>query len=203
MDPDRSSITRLLQQSRGGNKAAFDELIPVVYDRLYRLASRRLSSERQGHTLRTTEIVHEAYLRLVDSDIAWSDRGHFYAIAAQVMRRILIDYAKSRSRNKRGGEYEIVSLDSAFELGAPSSSSLLEVNEALERLSAKDARKGSIIELLVFGGLTYEEAAEALGISAATLHRDLKLAKAWLHRELTAQAPRLGGRGSSPNGSRA
>jgi RNA polymerase sigma factor (TIGR02999 family) len=189
MDPDRSSITLLLQQSRGGNKAAFDELIPVVYDRLYRLAARRLSSERQGHTLKTTEIVHEAYLRLVDADIAWSDRAHFYAIAAQVMRRILIDYAKSRNRNKRGGEFEMVPLDSAFELGAPSSSNLLEVNEALERLSAKDARKGTIVELLVFGGLTYDEAAEALGISPATLHRELKLAKAWLHRELTSSPP--------------
>jgi len=189
MELDRSSITVLLQQSRGGNKAAFDELIPVVYDRLYRLASRRLSAERQGHTLRTTEVVHEAYLRLVDSDVAWNDRAHFYAIAAQVMRRILIDYAKSRNREKRGGEYEKVPLDSAFELGAPSTSNLLEVNEALTRLSAMDARKGTIIELLVFGGLTYDEAAEALGISAATLHRELKLAKAWLHRELTAPRP--------------
>jgi RNA polymerase sigma factor (TIGR02999 family) len=198
MDADRSSITRLLQQSRGGNKAAFDELIPVVYDRLYRLASRRLSSERQGHTLKTTEIVHEAYLRLVDSDIAWADRGHFYAIAAQVMRRILIDYAKSRNRNKRGGEFERVTLDSAFELGAPSSSNLLEVNEALERLSARDARKGTVIELLVFGGLTYDEAAESLGISAATLHRELRLAKAWLHRELTSKPPVTPGRSPAP-----
>jgi len=188
MDPAPSSITRLLHQSQGGNKAAFDELIPVVYDQLYRLASRRLSSERRGHTLRTTEIVNEAYLRLVDSDVAWSDRAHFYAIAARVMRRILIDYAKQRNREKRGGEYEKVSLDAAFEIGTPSASNLLEVNQALERLSAKDARKGSIIELLVFGGLTYDEAAAALGISAATLHRELKLAKAFLHRELTSAA---------------
>jgi RNA polymerase sigma-70 factor, ECF subfamily len=186
MDPAPSSITRLLHQSQGGNKAAFDELIPVVYDQLYRLASRRLSSERQGHTLRTTEIVNEAYLRLVDSDVAWNDRAHFYAIAAQVMRRILIDYAKQRNRNKRGGEYEKVPLDAAFEIGTPSASNLLEVNQALERLSAKDARKGNIIELLVFGGLTYDEAAGALGISAATLHRELKLAKAFLYRELAS-----------------
>jgi RNA polymerase sigma factor (TIGR02999 family) len=139
--------------------------------------------------LRTTEIVHEAYLRLVDSDIAWNDRAHFYAIASRVMRRILVDYAKSRNREKRGGEYEKVSLDSAFDLGAPSASNLIEVNQALERLSARDARKGTIIELLVFGGLTYDEAAAALGISAATLHRELKLAKAWLYRELTSVPP--------------
>jgi RNA polymerase sigma-70 factor (ECF subfamily) len=189
MEPAPASITRLLHQSQGGNKAAFDELIPVVYDQLYRLASRRLSSERQGHTLRTTEIVNEAYLRLVDSDVDWNDRAHFYAIAAQTMRRILIDYAKSRNRGKRGGEFEKVPLDSAFELGSPSASNLLEVNEALERLSATDARKGRIIELIVFGGLTYDEAAAALGISAASLHRELKLAKAFLYRELTAQAP--------------
>jgi len=197
MDSDRSSITQLLQESRGGNKAAFDALIPVVYDRLHRLAASRLSSERQGHTLRTTEIVHEAYIRLVNSDISWSDRGHFYAIAAQVMRRILIDHAKSRNRSKRGGEYEMVPLDAAFALGTPSSSNLLEVNDALERLSAQDARKGAIIELLVFGGLTYDEAAETMGISAATLHRELKLAKAWLYRELAP--PPVGSRRENPS----
>jgi len=130
----------------------------------------------------------------VDSDVAWNDRAHFYAISAQVMRRILIDHAKSRNREKRGGEFEKVPLDSAFELGAPSSSNLLEVNQALERLSARDPRKGTIIELLVFGGLTYDEAAQAVGISAATLHRELKLAKAFLQRELTLSVP------SSPAG---
>lgn len=189
MDPDRSSITRLLNESRGGNKAAFDALIPVVYEQLYKLAARRLSSERKGHTLRTTEIVHEAYLRLVDSDVAWNDRAHFYAVSAQVMRRILIDYAKNRNRDKRGGEYEKVPLDSAFEVGCNSFSNLLEVHVALERLASRDARKGAIVELLVFGGLTYDEAAEALGISPATLHRELKLAKAFLQRELMASAP--------------
>jgi RNA polymerase sigma factor (TIGR02999 family) len=190
MDVDRSAITLLLNESRGGNKAAFDALIPVVYDQLYKLASRSMASERKGHTLRTTEIVHEVYLRLVDSDVAWNDRAHFYATSAQVMRRILIDYAKGRKREKRGGEYERVPLDSAFDLGSPSASNLLEVNQALERLTAKDARKGTIIELLVFGGLTYEEAALALSISPATLHRELKLAKAFLQRELTSSSAR-------------
>jgi RNA polymerase sigma factor (TIGR02999 family) len=190
MDVDRSAITLLLNESRGGNKAAFDALIPVVYDQLYKLASRSMASERKGHTLRTTEIVHEVYLRLVDSDVAWNDRAHFYATSAQVMRRILIDYAKGRKREKRGGEYERVPLDSAFDLGSPSASNLLEVNQALERLTAKDARKGTIIELLVFGGLTYEEAALALSISPATLDRELKLAKAFLQRELTSSSAR-------------
>jgi RNA polymerase sigma-70 factor (ECF subfamily) len=188
MELDRGQITQLLNASRGGDKAAFDALMPIVYDQLHRLASRRLAGERKGHTLRTTEIVHEAYLRLVDSDVAWSDRAHFFAISAQVMRRILIDYAKNRNRDKRGGEYEKVSLDSGIEIGSPASSNLLEVNQALERLSARDSRKGTIIELLVFGGLTYDEAAKTLGISAATLHRELTLAKAFLNRELTAQA---------------
>jgi RNA polymerase sigma factor (TIGR02999 family) len=200
MEPAPAAITRLLHQSQQGNKAAFDELMPVVYDQLYRLAGRRLASERRGHTLRTTEIVHEAYLRLVDSEVAWNDRAHFYAIAAQVMRRILVDYAKSRNREKRGGEYEKVSLDSAFDLSAPSGSNLIEVHQALERLSARDARKGTIIELLVFGGLTYEEAAAALGISAATLHRELKLAKAWLYRELTSLPPGADSKGLDSDG---
>ncbi len=193
MDIAPSSITVLLHQSQEGNKSAFDELVPMVYDQLHRLASRRLSAERSGHTLRTTEIVNEAYLRLVDANIAWNDRGHFYAIAAQTMRRILIDYAKGRKREKRGDEYEKIPLDSSFEIGAPSSSNLLEVNQALERLSAVDARKGNIIELLVFGGLTYDEAAATLGISAATLHRELRLAKAFLYRELTAARPGVQG----------
>ena len=200
MEPAPAAITRLLHQSQQGNKAAFDELMPVVYEQLYRLAGRRLASERRGHTLRTTEIVHEAYLRLVDSDVAWNDRAHFYAIASQVMRRILVDYAKSRNREKRGGEYEKVPLDSALDLGAPSSSNLIEVNQALERLSARDARKGTIIELLVFGGLTYDEAAATLGISAATLHRELKLAKAWLYRELSAPLPGVNSRNLNSRG---
>lgn len=186
---DSSAITQLLHQSREGNKEAFDQLIPTVYSQLYKLASRRLAAERQGHTLRTTEVVHEAYLRLVDADVSWNDRVHFYAVAANVMRRILIDHAKARSRDKRGGEFEKVPLDSAMELGSRSGSELLEVNEALERLNDRDPRKARIIELLVFGGLTYEEAAAALEISPATLHRELKLAKSWLHRELTSKRP--------------
>ncbi len=141
MEPAPAAITRLLHQSQQGNKAAFDELMPVVYEQLYRLAGRRLASERRGHTLRTTEIVHEAYLRLVDSDIAWNDRAHFYAIASQVMRRILVDYAKSRNREKRGGEYERVPLDAAFDVGAPSSSNLIEVNQAARAAFCKRCPK--------------------------------------------------------------
>jgi RNA polymerase sigma factor (TIGR02999 family) len=195
-----AAITQLLHQSKGGNKAAFDALIPVVYGELYRLAARRLSSERKEHTLHTTDIVHESYLRLVGAEIDWNDRGHFYAIAAQVMRRILIDYAKGRNRDKRGGQMERVQLDTAFELSSPRHSNLLEVNEALERLTLRDKRKASIVELIVFGGLTYDEAAQTLGISAATLHRELKLAKAFLQRELTTERTSIRATVDTPDG---
>jgi hypothetical protein len=121
-----AAITQLLHWSHGGNKAPFDELIAVVYGELYKLASRRLSSERKDHTLRTTDIVHESYLRLVGADVDWNDHVHFYAIAAQVMRRILIDYAKNRNRDKRGGQMERLALDTAFELSVPGRSDLLE-----------------------------------------------------------------------------
>jgi RNA polymerase sigma factor (TIGR02999 family) len=188
MDSRTSSITQLLHQSQGGDKAAFDQLIPVVYNDLYRIASRRLASERRDLTLRTTDMVHESYLRLVGADVDWNDRSHFFAIAAQVMRRILIDHAKSRNRDKRGGQFEKVALDTGVEIGTPAVD-VLEVNQALERLADKDQRKASIIEMIVFGGLTYDETSQALGISAATMHRELKLAKAFLHRELTRQRP--------------
>jgi len=171
-----------------------------VYGELYRLAARRLSSERKEHTLHTTDIVHESYLRLVGAEIDWNDRGHFYAIAAQVMRRILIDYAKGRNRDKRGGQMERVQLDTAFELSSPRHSNLLEVNEALERLTLRDKRKASIVELIVFGGLTYDEAAQTLGISAATLHRELKLAKAFLQRELTTERTSIRATVDTPDG---
>jgi RNA polymerase sigma factor (TIGR02999 family) len=184
MGSDSKSFTQLLQASRSGKEAAFDELIPLVYDQLHKLAARSFRSESPGHTLRTTALVHEAYLRLVDSDVPWNDRAHFYAVAARVMRRILVDHAKARKREKRGGDVQRVTLDQGAEVSSQAPAHLLELNEALERLAARDRRKSDIIELLFFGGLTYEEAAEALGISPATLHRELRMAKAWLHREL-------------------
>jgi len=185
MSPDRQEVTQLLQQWRAGDNQALDQLMPIVYEELRRLASRCLRAERPGHTLRATALVHEAYLRLMDADIGWQDRAHFYAVAARIVRRILVEYARSHGRQKRGGGEIPVPLDEAVIVGPEASSTVLELDEALQRLSAVDERKSDIIQLLFFGGLTYDETAAALDISPATVHRELKLAKAWLHRELS------------------
>ena len=186
MSPDRQDVTRLLQQWKGGDREALDQLMPIVYDELRRLAARCLRSERPGHTLRATALVNEAYLRLMDADIGWQDRAHFYAVAARVVRRILVEYARSHSRQKRGGGEELVPLDEAVMVGPQAASTVLDLDQALERLAALDPRKSDIIQMLFFGGMTYDEVAAALDISPATVHRELKLAKAWLHRELAA-----------------
>ena len=168
----------------GRQPEALDQLVPIVYDELRRLAGRCLQSERPGHTLRATALVHEAYIRLMDADIGWQGRAHFYAVAARVVRRILVEYARAHSRQKRGGGEELVPLDEAVIVGPEAASTVLDLDEALQRLAALDERKSDIIQLLFFGGLTYDETATALDISPATVHRELKLAKAWLHREL-------------------
>lgn len=186
--PDHQAVTRLLRQLGCGDKQAFDELMPVVYGQLRKLASRCLVSERPDHTLRATALVHEAYLRLAGSNVAWQDRAHFYAVAARVMRHILVDHAKAHKRQKRGGGVEHLTLDETVLVSPEVPSGLLELDQALERLSGQDSRKGQIIELLFFGGLTYEETASVLGISSATVHRELRLAKAWLYRELARTA---------------
>ena len=186
--PDRQLVTRLLQQWSGGDKQALDELMPVVYEQLRKVASNCLRSERPGHTLAATALVHEAYLRLVDSDVAWQDRVHFFALSARILRRILVDHAKSNNRQKRGGEFEKVPLDEAVIIGPQADRGIVELDEALQRLAAQDQRKSELIELLFFGGLTYDEAAAALKISPATVHRELTLAKAWLYRELGSGA---------------
>jgi len=190
MDPsaDRQAVTQLLRQWSGGDKQALDQLVPFVYDQLRKLASNCLRAERPDHTLRATALVHEAYVRLVDAEVAWQDRVHFFAVSARLLRRILIDHAKSRNREKRGGEFEKVPLDEAVLIGPESSAGVVELDEALQRLAAQDQRKADLIELLFFGGLTYEETAAALHISPATVHRELKLAKAWLYRELSCGA---------------
>jgi len=162
--------------------------MPVVYEQLRKLAARCLRAERPDHTLRATALVHEAYLRLVDADVAWQDRVHFFAVSARLLRRILVDHAKANHRQKRGGGAEKVTLDEALLVGPQSSGGIVELDEALQRLAAHDQRKSELIELLCFGGLTYDEAATALKISPATVHRELKLAKAWLHRALTQSA---------------
>jgi len=184
MTPDRQIVTQLLQQWSSGNRDALDELMPVVYDQLHKLAANCLRSERPDHTLRATALVHEAYLRLVDSDVTFQDRVHFYAVSARVLRRILVDHARTKNRQKRGGEFEKIPLDDAIMVGPQADRGILELDEALQRLGAQDQRKSELIELLFFGGLTYDEAAEALKISPATVHRELTLAKAWLYREL-------------------
>ena len=184
VSPDRHLVTDLLHQWSGGNKQALDQLMPVIYDQLHRLASKCLLAERPEHTLRATALVHEAYVRLVESDVEWEDRVHFFAVSARVLRRILVDHAKSRNRDKRGGEFQKIPLDEAMLVGSQGDKSIIELDDALKRLATVDQRKSDLIELLFFGGLTYDEAAAALKISPATVHRELKLAKAWLHREL-------------------
>jgi|SRR5579863_645169 RNA polymerase sigma-70 factor, ECF subfamily len=184
VSPDRQAVTQLLRQWSGGNKEALDQLMPFVYDQLHKLASSCLRSERSDHTLRATALVNEAYVRLVDAEVEWQDRVHFFAVSARVLRRILVDHAKSRNRHKRGGEFQKIPLDEAMLVGPESDKSIVELDDALHRLAAQDQRKSDLIELLFFGGLTYDEAAVALQISPATVHRELTLAKAWLYREL-------------------
>jgi RNA polymerase sigma factor (TIGR02999 family) len=182
MPPQRQLVTQLLQQWGSANKEALDELMPIVYEQLRRLASKCLRTERSDHALRATALVNEAYLRLVDAEVAWEDRVHFFAVSARLLRRILIDHAKA---HKRGGGAEKVSLDEAMLVGPQATGGILELDEALQRLAAHDERKSTLVELLFFGGLTYDEAAAALKISPATVHRELTMAKAWLHRELS------------------
>jgi RNA polymerase sigma-70 factor, ECF subfamily len=183
MAPENRPVTKLLRLWSAGDKEALDQLMPLVYDQLRKLASRCLASERPGHTLRATALVNEAYLRLVDSGTDFNDRVHFFAVAARLLRQILVDHARSQNRQKRGAGVHNLTLDEAI-MVAPSQPGLVELDEALERLAAVDRRKSEVVELLYFGGLTYDETAAALGISPATVHRELRMAKAWLYTEL-------------------
>lgn len=185
-------VTVLLQQWSEGNKEALDQLMPIVYAQLRKLAAYSLRGERPNHTLRATELVHEAYLKLVGSETPWQNRAHFYAVAATVLRHILVDHAKTNRRQKRGGDAEKIPLDEAVLVGPEVSSEVMSLDEALKRLAATDARKSQIVELSFFGGMTLEEIAAVLNISDKTVHRELRVAKAWLHRELS-----LGSAGSA------
>ena len=189
MQSVKDNVTHLLQQVTAGNREAVDQLIPLVYDQLHKMASHAMSSERPGHTLRATALVHEAYLRLVDSSLEWQDRRHFYAVAAKIMRRILVDYARSSGRQKRGGGVGRVSLDDAVLVSPNPQPQIVELDEALDRLASFDQRKATIIEMLYFGGFSWDEVAQVLDISQSTLHRELVLAKAWLLRDLTQPIP--------------
>lgn len=177
-------MTSLLAGWREGDAGARDRLVTIVYDELHRLARRTMARERPDHTLQATALVNEAYMQLVRSDVPWEDRGHFYAVAARAMRRILVDWARAKGRQKRGGGYARVTLDDAF-VGDPGREpDLVALDAALERLSAQDERKARVVELHYFAGLGYDEVARSLGISPSTVHRDLRLAKAWLYAEL-------------------
>jgi RNA polymerase sigma-70 factor, ECF subfamily len=182
-------VTRLLQAWGAGDERALERLMPLVYNELHRLAHRYMAGEQPGQTLQTTALVHEVYLRLVDvNNIDWQDRAHFYAICARLMRRILVDFARSRNYQKRGGHFPHIELEKAVTVSAVVGSELLAVDEALKELAKLDQRKSEVVELRFFGGLTVEQVAAALKVSPETVMRDWKLAKAWLLRELSHEA---------------
>ena len=183
-------MTELLRAWTQGSEAALEQLIPVVHAELRQLARRQMRRERGGHTLQATALVNEVYLRLVDvSRVRWQDRAHFFAMSAQLMRRVLVDHVRSRRALKRGGSAERVTLTSSLASGFGSdrgrTADLIAVDDALVALTAVDARKGRVVELRFFGGLSVAETAEALGVSEETVARDWRFAKAWLHRELS------------------
>lgn len=181
MDGD---ITILLAEWTDGNQGAMDRLMPLVYDQLLSLARKRMSQEAPEHTLRPTELVHEAYLRLVHSEIPASSRAHFYAICARLMRRILIDHARASLRHKRGGGASVLALEGMDVASPGAPEQVIAIHQALEKLAEFDARKAQALELVVFGGVEQDMVAEFLNISPATLRRDLKMARAWIHQFL-------------------
>jgi len=183
-------VTRLLKAWSAGDEGALEQLVPLVYNELHRLAHCYMSLERSGQTLQTTALVHEAYIRLVDvKQVDWQDRAHFYAICARLMRRILVDFGRSRSYQKRGGGITHVQLDEAATVSAGIGSELVAVDEALKRLAELDLRKSQVIELRFFGGLSVEETASVLKVSSETVMRDWRLARSWLIRELSPEKP--------------
>ena len=192
MQPDSQGVTKLLKQWRDGDSRALDELVPIIYNELRRLAGRCLYSERPGHTLRATALVHEAYLRLSDAEVDWQDRAHFYAIAARVMRRILVEYARAHTRHKRGSGCVPIPLDEAVLVGPQAAAIVEDLDEALQRLAAIDARKSEIVQLLFFGGLTYEETAAALDLSIPAVKSRLLRARLQLREKLTRFFKRKG-----------
>jgi RNA polymerase sigma-70 factor, ECF subfamily len=182
-------ITQLLAEWREGNQAALDDLYPLVYDELHRLARRYMSRERKGHTLQTTALINEAYVRLVDQrNVQWANRSHFFAISAQIMRRILIDHARRQTYAKRGGGARQVSLEETAIVVQGDLSEFLRLDEALKALAELDPRRSQVVELKYFGGLNNDEIAGVLKISKNTVIRDWNMARAWLHHQLTGSA---------------
>jgi RNA polymerase sigma factor (TIGR02999 family) len=183
-----AQITKLLIDWRGGDHAAFEQLVPLVHEELRRVARRHMAHERVGHTLQATALVNEAYMRLIDiRQVNWQDRAHFFAMSSRLMRRILVDFARSKGSQKRGGAEHKVSFDEALVVSHEPGQDLVAVDDALNALAAVDARKAQVVEMRFFGGRSVEETAEALKVSPETVMRDWKFAKAWLLRELSAQ----------------
>ena len=179
-------ITVLLTELRKGNKEAEAELIPLVYNELHRLARHYMRGEREGHTLQTSALVNEAYLRLMgEHGVDWKNRAHFFGVSAQIMRRVLVDHARNRDAQKRGGDVQKISLENAFVYSDEQSWQVVAVHEALNKLAEWDVRQAHIVELRFFGGLSVEETAEAMDLSPTTVKREFQLAKAWLYGELS------------------
>jgi RNA polymerase sigma factor (TIGR02999 family) len=188
--PSPPEITRLLEDWSRGDRSALDRLIPLVHAELRRIARRQMSQERAGHTLQATALVNEAYVRLAgDAGQHWQNRAHFFAVCAQVMRHVLIDHARSRAREKRGGALQRVSLEGVAALAEGGEAELLALDEALARLEEFDRQKARVVELRYFAGLGIEETAEALGVSPTTVRREWRRAKAWLYRALAEGQP--------------
>jgi RNA polymerase sigma factor (TIGR02999 family) len=182
-------VTQLLLAWNHGGDSALKKLTPLVYEQLRRLAHRYMGAERAAHTLQTTSLINEAYLRLIDGRRAnWQDRAHFFAVSARLMRRILVDWARSREAKKRGGKRQRVSLDEALAVTSAHGEDLVALDEALQKLSALDPRKGQVVEMRFFGGLSVKETAEVLKVSTDTVLRDWRLAKLWLLGELSGKS---------------
>ena len=191
MEPqsEPKEVTRLLLAWNGGDEGALERLVPLVYNELRRVARRQMRGERPDHSLQTTALINEAYLRLIDlKNVEWQNRAHFFALCARMMRRILVDFARSRRYRKRGGGARPLSLDRALAVFPEQSKDLVAVDDALNALTKFDKRKAQVVELRFFGGLTAEETAEVLKVSPETVLRDWKLAKVWLLRELSRNA---------------
>lgn len=185
MNSSSSDVTKLLEAVRQGDGAAFEQLLPMVYDELHHIAGRYMARQQHGHTLQTTGLIHEAYLRMANQEEKrWECRAHFFAVAATVMRHILVDHARARRRDKRGGDALKVSLDEALAKADERAMEITELDEALKTLATLDPQQCRIVELRFFGGLTMEEIAEVLGISLSTVEREWRAARAWLGRQL-------------------
>lgn len=189
MDSSPNEITRLLIDWSNGNDQALDKLLPLVYDELHQMAGRYMSRQNPGHTLQTTALINEAFLKLVGhEDKQWQNRSHFFGVAAQAMRHILVDYARSKRYAKRGGSAVTVPLDDALSISAERAGELIALDEALNQLAKIDPRKCKVVELRYFGGLSVEETAEVLKVAKITVMRDWSMAKSWLHNQLNKES---------------